>query len=381
MPTSRKHQNAFSTKVTSDQIAGVTTTPLNALPSVAAPFTIALDATNLNGKYEVVEISSKTATNINHPATLYAHTTAEEVRMVVGATEMDEIAGAVNGTVPLSVQAPQGFLINGKISVLDAAGITVAIKTLAGTNPSATDPVYVRIGDTIRTISAALSVAKADGTNWFNSGSAELATKETDYFVYLGYNATDGVVLGFARIPGANQYSDFSATTTNEKYCAISTITTAASTDYYEVIGRFAATLSATAAFTWTVPTFTAVNLIQRPIFETRWLTWQPVYSASGSMTWTSVTTTRALYKISYQGITCICNATGTLGGTQHVAIYTTLPFTMDNMAGGLLATNSGQTAGVGRTTTNSLECYIYTGGNWTLAAGQGVQYNMTSKI
>lgn len=171
------------------------------------------------------------------------------------------------------IKPAEGTMWNGKIAVTDAAGITVALKTLAGTDPSASDPVYITLGGSVRTITAALSVAKADGTNWCNAGSAELATKEIDYFVYLGYNATDGVVIGFSRYPGANSYDGFSATTTNEKYCAISTITTAASTDYYEVIGRFAATLSAGAGYTWSVPTYTAKNLIQRPIYETRWLT------------------------------------------------------------------------------------------------------------
>jgi hypothetical protein len=79
-------------------------------------------------------------------------------------------------------------------------------------------------------------------------------------------------VIGFSRIPHACSYDDFSATTTNEKYCAISTITNASATDYYENIGRFGATLSAGAGYTWTVPTFTAKNLIQRPIYETRFL-------------------------------------------------------------------------------------------------------------
>jgi hypothetical protein len=225
----------------------------------------------------------------------------------------------------IPLYAPQGFLINGKISVTDAAGITVAIKTLAGTDPSATDPVYCRIGDTVRTISAALSVAKADGTNWMNAGSAELATKEIDYFVYLGYNATDGVVIGFSRIPSAAQYSDFSATTTNEKYAAISTITNAASTDYYEVIGRFAATLSAGAGYTWSVPTYTAINLIQRPIYETRWLTWVPVTTASaGNFTTTSIAW--AVYKI--VGDTCHINSsiTGTTSSTPQ-SIRATVPF------------------------------------------------------
>jgi hypothetical protein len=29
------------------------------------------------------------------------------------------------------------------------------------------------------------------GTNWFNAGSTELATKEIDYFTYIGFNTTD----------------------------------------------------------------------------------------------------------------------------------------------------------------------------------------------
>lgn len=173
----------------------------------------------------------------------------------------------------IPLYAPQGFTINGKIKVTDTgSGLKVEVVTLSGTSASATDPIYCRIGDTVRTVSAALSVTKSDGTNWCNAGSAELATKEIDYFVYLGYNATDGVVLGFSRFPGASQYSDFSVTTTNEKYCAISNITNAASTDYYEVIGRFAATLSTGAGYTWSVPTYTAINIIQKPIYETRWL-------------------------------------------------------------------------------------------------------------
>lgn len=179
----------------------------------------------------------------------------------------------------INLNAPEGFLINGKIVPSVASNdLTVAIKGMDGNDPSTTNPVYCRINGVVRSITAALSVTKNDGTNWFNSGSTELGTQEIDYFVYLGYNATDGVVIGFSRIPYACQYSDFSATTTNEKYAAISNITTAASTDYYHVIGRFAATLSLTGTgHLWTVPTFTAINLIQRPIYETRSL----VYTAT----------------------------------------------------------------------------------------------------
>lgn len=158
------------------------------------------------------------------------------------------------------------------VPTVTSNNLTVALKTLAGNDPSALDPINIRIGNTIRTITSALSVTKNAGTNWCNAGSTELATKEIDYFVYLGYNATDGVTLGFSRIPYGALYSDFSATTTNEKYCAISTITNATASDVYTNIGRFAATLSAGAGYTWSVPTFTTANLVNRPIYETRWL-------------------------------------------------------------------------------------------------------------
>lgn len=197
---------------------------------------------------------------------------------------------ALNDSIGILKNSKQGFLLNGKISVTVASNnLTVAIKTLAGTNPSTSNPVYIRIGDTLRSITAALSVTKNAGTNWCNMGSSELATVEQDLFVYLGYNATDGVVIGFSRYPGARQYSDFSATATNEKYCAISTISNAVSTDYYEVIGRFGATLSAGAGYTWSVPTFTAVNLLQYPFRKTRKLAWASAITA-GSGTPTSVT-------------------------------------------------------------------------------------------
>jgi len=233
-----------------------------------------------------------------------------------------------NGTI--SFNAPEGFLINGKIVPSVASNnLTVALKTLAGTDPSATDPVYCRIGDTVRSVTAALSVTKNAATNWCNAGSAELATKEIDYFVYLGYNATDGVVIGFSRIIG-NQYSDFSVTTTNEKYAAISTITTAASTDYYEVVGRFAATLSAGAGYTWSVPTFTASNLIQRPIYETRWLS---IGSISSGVTLGAGTQT-SYYKISEKKVNFAHGFILGAGGSASGTIVLTLPLAVVTRTG-----------------------------------------------
>lgn len=202
----------------------------------------------------------------------------DNIKSAAGISGSKLAAKSVGSSQISDVSGPRGFLINGKISTSVATNdLTVAIKTLAGADPSTSDPVYVRIGDTMRSITSALSHTLADGTNWFNSGAASTATLEMDYFVYLGYNATDGVVIGFSRIPYARVYGDFSATSTNDKYAAISTITNAASTDEYEVVGRFNAILSATAAFNWSLPATSIV--ISRPIFESRVLPFTPTYS------------------------------------------------------------------------------------------------------
>jgi hypothetical protein len=220
---------------------------------------------------------------------------------------------------------PEGYMINGKIVPSVASNnLTVALKGMDGNDPSATNPVYVRIGSVVRSITTALSVTKAAGTNWFNAGSTELATKEIDYFVYLGYNATDGVVIGFSRIPHATLYSEFSATTTNEKFAGISTITNAAAGDNYVNVGRFAATLSAGAGYTWSVPAFTATNLIQRPIYETRWSLWVPVLT--GGVTDMS-TYTSARYKVTgklvyFEYVCTGCTMSGSAGSA-----HSSLPF------------------------------------------------------
>lgn len=220
------------------------------------------------------------------------------------------------------IKPAEGTMWNGKISVTDTgSGINVALKTLSGNDPSSSEPVYITLAGAVRTITGALSVTKADGTNWCNAGSSELATNEIDYFVYLGYNATDGVVIGFSRIPSAKQYSDFSTTTTNEKYCAISTITTAASTDYYEAVGRFAATLSAGAGYTWSVPTYTAINLIQRPIYESRLLTWAPTFTG-----FSANPTGSYQYRISLNGV-MITHPAGSGGTSNATTCAFTLPF------------------------------------------------------
>jgi len=237
-----------------------------------------------------------------------------------------------DGSANIVNSLSEGTMINGKISVAVASNnITLTLLGSNGSNPSATNIVYAMIGGTMRSITAALSETVNAGANTFNSGGAELATKEIDYFAYLGYNATDGVTLGFSRIPYATSYGDFSATATNEKFCAISTITHAASTDYYNVIGRFAATLSAGAGYTWTVPTYTAINLIQRPIFETRTLSISPQFvgfSANPTIAFS--------YKI--RGLVCeIYYGSVSVGGTSNAATLSeTLPIGCNSLGSGV---------------------------------------------
>jgi hypothetical protein len=225
-----------------------------------------------------------------------------------------------------------GQMWNGQIvTSVTSNNITVALKTMAGANPSASAPVMVRIGNSYRAVTAALSVTKNAGTNWCNSGGSELATQEVDYFVYMGYNATDGVVLGFARIPYAQSYGDFSTTSTNERYCAISTITNATATDVYDNVGRFNAILSATANFFWSIPGTSVI--INRPITETRMLTFVPTITYGGGTTNpTSNTLLTKSYQISSRMFSFLIVSQLVKGTGDRTSTTFTLPLNTFNM-------------------------------------------------
>jgi len=281
------------------------------------------------------------------------------------------------------IYAPEGFLINGKIVPSVASGaLTVALKTLAGNNPSTSDPIYVRIADEIRTITSALSTLSIGGTadNYFSAGNTELVGKEIDYFVYLWWRTSDSTVqIGFSRIPYANIFSDFDTTNgINEKAFVRSSNSGDTTTDPVTNIGRFSATSTfSTPNYNWSVPTFNATNLIQRPIYETRWLEYNPTYTGSVSMTWTSVTgTTR--YKINYTDVHCLLHLDGTTGGTGSYGLQATVPFSVGggvtNRGFGCAVRNgAGDRAGVLRfVTSTSLEARWYDVSNFTLGPLRG---------
>lgn len=109
------HQNFFATTLTSNVNAGDTTTPLNSIPSIEAPFYLTFDATSVNGHPEVVLVTSKTATNVNHAALQYAHTTSEVVKHAIVAEEANTLYNQANG-------GWQGF--NGTHTFVSADGST-----------------------------------------------------------------------------------------------------------------------------------------------------------------------------------------------------------------------------------------------------------------
>jgi len=222
--------------------------------------------------------------------------------------------------------AYDGTLLNGKfVPSVASNNLSVALKGANGSDPSSTNPVRVKINGTWRTVTAALSVTVNAGTSTFAAGGTEVAAKEIDYFVYLAWRAaSSAVVLGFARIPYAAVYSDFSGTATNEKYAAFSTAPAAA--DDVVVIGRFPASNSGTASYNWSVPTFTSANLIQQPIFETRKLSYTPTVTAT---TGTPTTVTKACYyKVKGDELEVYVDVTVVNKGTSTGNIKLTTPLT-----------------------------------------------------
>ena len=175
--------------------------------------------------------------------------------------------------------------------------LTVALKNYEGNDPTPTKPVKIQIGGVIRTITSSFSFSLNNWTNWFNSGSSELATKEIDYFCYIRYSP-GGLSFITSRYPNANIVSDFSAsgTYTNEKYACDSDGTMYLTTDPVVNIGRFNATLSAGGAYTWSIPATSVI--INRPILENQkqknqlivgeWINQSASYTTSVTMDFSS---------------------------------------------------------------------------------------------
>ena len=315
------------------------------------------------------------------PATPASHYKLAEV--AVGASVTTITNANITDTRKSVFVAPTGArnqgLINGKIVPTVASNnLTVAIKTLTDTDPTATNPVGIWIGNELRWITSALSVITNAGSSVYNAGSVELATREIDYFVYLGYGTVSNrVFIGVSRVPYARIQNDLNVVSTgNEKF--LNRNESANGTDDIVNVGRFAATNSGTASFNWSVPAFTNANLIQEPIYETRWLNWTPAYTQTGGMTFTSVTTTEASYKVFDRYVKVNFRFDGTTGGAADSQIEFTVPFTPStvtiNITTGIF--DGGSAIGITRIESGrQLGAQKFTGviANWGLGASKFV--------
>lgn len=217
-------------------------------------------------------------------------------------------------------------------TAISSNDLVLSLKDPYGDDFSAINVLRIQLYDTVVEINSALSVTKADATNWANLGSTELATQEVDLFAYLilETGASAGVKLGWSRIPYGTVVGDFSSTTTNEKYLAGPTNYNA--TDKVQNIGRFNAVLSAGAGYTWSLPaTSVIVNTL---ILSTRWLDWTPTHSRSGGAYSNNPTINSAKYKIVDDVLKVSERHTqhATPGSSGHQLI--TMPFTNPQAVG-----------------------------------------------
>ena len=271
------------------------------------------------------------------------------------------------GDISIANSPAQSGLVNGYISrTVSSNNLVLAIKTIAGADPSATDPVYCRIGNSVRIITAALSVTATAGTDIFGF-NASGALSNQDLFVYLGYRAAGPTVfIAASRRPAGVTYADFSGTATSPSYLIYSG-SAPASTDEVENIGRVNATTSGTASYNWTVPATSIV--ISRPIFETRLLTWVPTYTGY------SANPTSVLYNYILRGnIVTLFISEGSSGTSNANTIIMLLPFTALTVTNGNWVTYG---FGLDNTSTaGSALIQVLTGGT-TLAAYKDAAANV----
>lgn len=110
------------------------------------------------------------------------------------------------------------------------------------------------------------------------------------------------------------------------------------------------------------------------PIGFDDWFSYTPSYSASGSMTYTSVTTRKAIYKIHGNEVHVILDFVGTTGGTANTAVIATLPVVSAdgyNRQGVALSGADSLSVGFCILGTSNVSFYNSTGGNWSLAANR----------
>lgn len=112
----------------------------------------------------------------------------------------------------------------------------------------------------------------------------------------------------------------------------------------------------------------------------TGWIDWTPSYGATGSMTYTTVTTSQAKYMLGSDGMATVeIQASGTTGGTASTGITFTLPVANQSAGSTLVACGirdaasgafiSGQVSLTNNNSTATVQ--RYDGANWGLGTGR----------
>ena len=183
----------------------------------------------------------KVAMLMDYPNSTIQIDTAGNANMTIQALISESV------TMPTLGQA----IYNGQIvTSISSNNLTVALKTLAGNDPSATDPVTVVQSDgSARQITSAISVTANAGTNWLAMGG----TTKTVY-MYLLYSTNAGHVgwnLYISLLPSATKYSDFTHSGTSATGAIGFTNDPANAGDLANLVSSFSITLGAGATYYW----------------------------------------------------------------------------------------------------------------------------------
>jgi len=249
--------------------------------------------------------------------------------------------------------------------------LTVKVTHPDGNNPSSARPLYFKIGDTIRSATAALSITIVDGTNWFNSGSAELGTLAVPYFVYAVWDSnSSAVALTIGRKSHYRIVAAAMSTATSENHIYNYANFTAG--DDMANIGYFEAILSLSGtSHLWSVPSFTGNNLRHQPTYESQIISYTPTHTSAGGAYTNAPTNAFARYAIKNESlwyeIDFDYNATSGGSGASIVS----LPFTAQDGAISAINRNTKAILGV-LATGNDIFIYDYAG-NTPITNGQGV--------
>lgn len=209
--------------------------------------------------------------------------------------------------------------------------LVIAIKDAEGNDATADKPLYFNNQGATNKLTGALSLTVNAGADVFGYGTTSFANLVEELFVYVGKRASDSsIFVAASRIPYARVWSEFSATTTNERYAAYSGSAPGAN-DQVQNIGRINIMNSGTPSFNWYLPA--GPITLNFPVFLTSWLDWNPTHVGF------SVAPSGSVYRYRLDWMTAELFVRQTANGTSNAANFTiSLPMTartITNMAWG----------------------------------------------